>query len=201
MCSRFAGSRQCRNDRFSAERQKQSENPWVNPEIYTYIYIIKCSFLVIGHWFLETWPWKSKSPSFAASLQELAELDSDWGSSSDKFKWKPQGRSIEADVIDVRIEPSTAYLVLLLSSDMIPRHDSFQAVVDAHDFIMVNFYADWCLGWEAFLNHTEILTRQKNTQNTKALDSVSIRCRLFANKRMTRLYIFRQTATSFFCSN
>ena len=43
------------------------------------------------------------------SKEELAELDSDWGSSSDKFK-----------------------------------HNDFQAVVDAHDFTMVNFYADWC---------------------------------------------------------
>jgi len=41
--------------------------------------------------------------------EELSELDSDWGSSSDHFK-----------------------------------HDSFQDVIDAHDFTMVNFYADWC---------------------------------------------------------
>jgi len=41
--------------------------------------------------------------------EELAELDSDWSSSSDQFK-----------------------------------HDDFQSVVDAHDFTMVNFYADWC---------------------------------------------------------
>jgi len=41
--------------------------------------------------------------------EELAELDSDWGSSSDHFK-----------------------------------HDDFQAVVNAHAFTMVNFYADWC---------------------------------------------------------
>lgn len=41
--------------------------------------------------------------------EELSELDSDWGSTSDNFK-----------------------------------HDSFQAVVSAHDFTMVNFYADWC---------------------------------------------------------
>merc|ERR1712151_731597 len=41
--------------------------------------------------------------------EELSELDSDWGSSSDNFK-----------------------------------HDDFQAVVNAHDFTMVNFYADWC---------------------------------------------------------
>merc|ERR1719330_551556 len=41
--------------------------------------------------------------------EELAELDSDWGSSSDNFK-----------------------------------HSDFQAVVNAHDFTMVNFYADWC---------------------------------------------------------
>jgi len=45
--------------------------------------------------------------SFTA--EELAELDSDWGSSSDNFK-----------------------------------HNDFQAVVDAHDFTMINFYADWC---------------------------------------------------------
>jgi thiol-disulfide isomerase/thioredoxin len=41
--------------------------------------------------------------------EELAELDSDWGSTSDHFK-----------------------------------HDDFQSVIDAHDFTMVNFYADWC---------------------------------------------------------
>lgn len=41
--------------------------------------------------------------------EEIAELDADWGSSSDVFK-----------------------------------HDNFQAVVNAHDFTMVNFYADWC---------------------------------------------------------
>lgn len=41
--------------------------------------------------------------------EELAELDSDWSSSSDQFK-----------------------------------HDNFQSVVDAHDFTLVNFYADWC---------------------------------------------------------
>ncbi|CAE7705237.1 PDIL5-4 [Symbiodinium pilosum] len=41
--------------------------------------------------------------------EELAELDSDWGSSSDHFK-----------------------------------HNDFQAVIDAHDFTMINFYADWC---------------------------------------------------------
>jgi len=41
--------------------------------------------------------------------EELAELDADWGSSSDSFK-----------------------------------HDDFQAVVRAHDFTLVNFYADWC---------------------------------------------------------
>jgi len=45
--------------------------------------------------------------SFTA--EELAELDADWGSSSDNFK-----------------------------------HDNFQAVIGAHDFTMVNFYADWC---------------------------------------------------------
>ncbi|CAJ1370643.1 unnamed protein product [Effrenium voratum] len=45
--------------------------------------------------------------SFTA--EELAELDSDWGSSSDHFQ-----------------------------------HNDFQAVVDAHDFAMINFYADWC---------------------------------------------------------
>lgn len=45
--------------------------------------------------------------SFTA--EELAELDSDWGSSSDNFK-----------------------------------HNDFQAVIDAHDFTMINFYADWC---------------------------------------------------------
>jgi len=45
--------------------------------------------------------------SFTA--EELAELDSDWGSSSDSFK-----------------------------------HEDFQAVIDAHDYTMVNFYADWC---------------------------------------------------------
>mmetsp|Transcript_12703 Transcript_12703/g.22480 ORF Transcript_12703/g.22480 Transcript_12703/m.22480 type:complete len:390 (-) Transcript_12703:10-1179(-) len=45
--------------------------------------------------------------SFTA--EELAELDSDWGSSSDSFK-----------------------------------HDDFQGVIDAHDYTMVNFYADWC---------------------------------------------------------
>jgi len=43
------------------------------------------------------------------SKEELSELDSDWGSSSDNFK-----------------------------------HDDFQGVVNAHDFTMVNFYADWC---------------------------------------------------------
>merc|ERR1719281_468393 len=29
------------------------------------------------------------------------------------------------------------------SSDQF-KHDSFQSVVDAHDFTFVNFYADWC---------------------------------------------------------
>jgi hypothetical protein len=41
--------------------------------------------------------------------EELAELDSDWSSSSDQFK-----------------------------------HDDFQKVVDSHDCVFVNFYADWC---------------------------------------------------------
>lgn len=47
--------------------------------------------------------------STSFTQDELSELDSDWGSSSDHFK-----------------------------------HDDFQAVVNAHDFTMVNFYADWC---------------------------------------------------------
>mmetsp|Transcript_33957 Transcript_33957/g.95470 ORF Transcript_33957/g.95470 Transcript_33957/m.95470 type:complete len:470 (+) Transcript_33957:163-1572(+) len=47
--------------------------------------------------------------------EELSELDSDWGSSSDKFK-----------------------------------HDDFQAVIEAHEFTMVNFYADWCPHCRAF---------------------------------------------------
>jgi thiol-disulfide isomerase/thioredoxin len=49
--------------------------------------------------------------------EELADLDSDWSSSSDQFK-----------------------------------HDSFQKVVDAHDFTFVNFYADWCPHCRMFAN-------------------------------------------------
>eukprot|EP00931_Biecheleriopsis_adriatica_P076051 TRINITY_DN49800_c0_g1_i1.p1 TRINITY_DN49800_c0_g1~~TRINITY_DN49800_c0_g1_i1.p1 ORF type:complete len:468 (-),score=105.65 TRINITY_DN49800_c0_g1_i1:66-1469(-) len=41
--------------------------------------------------------------------EELSELDSDWGSSSDKFK-----------------------------------HNDFGAVIEAHDYVMIDFYADWC---------------------------------------------------------
>mmetsp|Transcript_91600 Transcript_91600/g.262403 ORF Transcript_91600/g.262403 Transcript_91600/m.262403 type:complete len:472 (+) Transcript_91600:182-1597(+) len=41
--------------------------------------------------------------------EEVAELDSDWGSSSDHFK-----------------------------------HNDFSAVIGAHDFTLINFYADWC---------------------------------------------------------
>ena len=29
------------------------------------------------------------------------------------------------------------------SLGMRPRHNDFQAVIDAHDFTMINFYADW----------------------------------------------------------
>lgn len=72
--------------------------------------------------------------SFTA--EELAELDSDWGSSSDKFK-----------------------------------HDSFQAVVDAHDFIMVNFYADWCSHCREFAPTWNDLEKSFNEGKVSAVDA------------------------------
>lgn len=72
--------------------------------------------------------------SFTA--EELAELDSDWGSSSDKF-----------------------------------RHDNFQAVVDAHDFTMINFYADWCGHCRAFAPTWSELESSVNEGKISALDA------------------------------
>eukprot|EP00435_Cladocopium_sp_Y103_P042054 s1580_g11.t1 len=72
--------------------------------------------------------------SFTA--EELAELDSDWGSSSDKFK-----------------------------------HDNFQAVVDAHDFTMINFYADWCGHCREFAPTWNELETSVNERKISAVDA------------------------------
>lgn len=72
--------------------------------------------------------------SFTA--EELAELDSDWGSSSDKFK-----------------------------------HDNFQAVVDAHDFTMINFYADWCGHCRQFAPTWNELETSVNERKILAVDA------------------------------
>jgi len=62
-----------------------------------------------GHFYTEDEIMELEFSNKTFTKEELSELDSDWGSTSDNFK-----------------------------------HDSFQAVVDAHDFTVVNFYADWC---------------------------------------------------------
>lgn len=82
------------------------------------------------------------------SKDELAELDSDWGSTSDKFK-----------------------------------HDDFQAVVDAHDFTFVNFYADWCPHCLHFAPTWKVFEDKINEGHEKIMDADGIA----ANVRVLRL--------------
>jgi len=80
--------------------------------------------------------------------EELAELDSDWGSSSDHFK-----------------------------------HDNFQGVVDAHDFTMVNFYADWCPHCRIFATTWGEFEEKVNKREIDAKDADGVA----ANVRVLKL--------------
>lgn len=68
--------------------------------------------------------------------EDLAELDSDWSSSSDQFK-----------------------------------HDSFESVVDAHDYTFVNFYADWCPHCRMFGPLWDQFEQELNSEKDPVVDA------------------------------
>mmetsp|Transcript_126125 Transcript_126125/g.315204 ORF Transcript_126125/g.315204 Transcript_126125/m.315204 type:complete len:469 (-) Transcript_126125:132-1538(-) len=84
----------------------------------------------------------------AFSKDELAELDSDWGSSSDNFK-----------------------------------HNDFKAVITAHDFVMINFYADWCGHCRQFAPTWLDFEKKVNDGQETLLDADKVQ----ANVRLLRI--------------
>lgn len=81
------------------------------------------------------------------TAEDLAELDSDWSSSSDQFK-----------------------------------HDSFESVVDAHDYTFVNFYADWCPHCRMFGPIWDQFEKELNSEKDPVVDADGVKANVRALK-------------------